>query len=464
MIVISRGLARSVRALARKCVSGRPRGPAPPVVFESRAGTLTACVRTADAVLVHAAPTRGGDGVLVVPLAVLDAVEGAGDDPVELAAAGALRGEARWADRGSPRTHPFEAVLPEKRHRPPDPPGEWHAAPPGLLAALDECGRTTAREPGRFALHRVQLKGSAGQVVGTDGRTALVWDGLALPFAPDLLVPAVPAFGCRELTREAGVRVGRTPTELVVAAGPWRVHLPVDADGRFPDLAGVLPQAAGTVAGIDDRDAAELMAALPGLPGADAEHHPVTLDLAGGVVVRARDGASGEVREIRLDRSPTTGPPVRIATNRRVLARALALGCVTVRVVSPDRPVAFEGRNKTLVVAALDPDLAVAPETEAAATPHPRLPARRTDVRHDTNVHPPAPHAPPAPPAPPDPPAADPPDLLTAAEELRAAVADTLTKAGRLVAAVKAGRRHQKVLSQVWSNLKALNLGPGGGP
>ena len=454
MIVISRGLARSVRALARKCVSGRPRGPAPSVVFESRAGTLAACVRTADAVLVHAAPTRCGDGVLVVPMAVLDAVEGAGDDPVELAAAGALRGEARWIDRGVPRTHPFGAVLPATQHRPPDPPAEWHPAPPALLAALDECGRTTAREPGRFALHRVQVKGSAGQVVGTDGQTALIWDGLPLPFAPDQLVPAVPVFGCRELTREAGLRVGRTPTELVVAAGPWRVHLPIDTDGRFPDLAGVMPRAVGTVAGIDDRDTAGLLAALPGLPGADAEHHPVTLDLAGGVVVRARDGAAGEVREVRLDRSPATGPPVRVAVNRRVLARALALGCVTVRVASADRPVAFEGRNKTFVVAALDPDLTVAPETKAAI-PQPQLPTRKTAVRHDTNGHPPAP---------PDPPATDPPDLLTAAEELRAAVADTLVKAGRLVAAVKAGRRHQKVLSQVWTNLKALNLGPGGGP
>ena len=51
MIVIPRGLARSVRALARQCVSGRPRGPAPPVVFENRAGTLTIVVRTADAAL-----------------------------------------------------------------------------------------------------------------------------------------------------------------------------------------------------------------------------------------------------------------------------------------------------------------------------------------------------------------------------------------------------------------------------
>ena len=456
MIVIPRGLARSVRVLARKCVSGRPRGPAPPVAFESKAGTLTACVRTTDAVLVHAAPTRCGDGVLVVPMAVLAAVEGAGDDPVELADAGAPRGEARWADRGVARTHPFEAVPPGPPHRPPDQPADWHPAPPVLLAALDECGRTTAREPGRFALHRVQVRGSAGQVVGTDGRTALVWSGLALPFSPDLLVAAVPVFGCRELTREPGVRVGRTPAELVVAAGPWRVHLPVDAGGRFPDLAGVMPRAAGTVAGIDDRDAAEMLAALPGLPGADAEHHPVTLELAGGVVVRGRDAATGAVREVRLERSPAAGPPVRVAVNRRVLARALALGCVTVRVASADRPVAFESRNKTLVVAALDPDLAVAPATAAADTPHPQLPARRTAVRHDTNGH--------APPDPPDPTAADPPDLLTAAEELRAAVADTLTKAGRLVTAVKAGRRHQKVLSQVWSNLKALNLGPGGGP
>jgi hypothetical protein len=302
------------------------------------------------------------------------------------------------------------------------------------------------------------LKGGAGQVVGTDGRSALVWRGLPLPFAPDLLVPAVPVFGCRELTREAAVRVGRTPTELVVAAGAWRVHLPVDSGGRFPDLAGVVPRAAATVAGIDDRDAAELLAALPGLSGADAEHHPVTLDLAGGVVVRGRDAATGDLREVRLRRSHAAGPPVRVAVDRRVLARALGLGCVTLRVAAPDKPVAFEAENKTLVVVALDPDLVVAP-TKPAASPRPNTdtPERRTAVRRDTTGHPPDPPAA-------DPPAADPPDLLTAAEELRAAVADALTKAGRLVAALKSRKREQRVLGQVWTSLKALNLGPGGAP
>lgn len=59
-----------------------------------------------------------------------------------------------------------------------------------------------------------------------------------------------------------------------------------------------------------------------------------------------------------------------------------------------------------------------------------------------------------------DPPAADPPDPLAAAEELRSALADALTKAGRLVTALKSRKKEQRALTQVWSSLKALNLGP----
>ncbi|MFO0799672.1 MAG: hypothetical protein U0804_19550 [Gemmataceae bacterium] len=318
MIVIPRGLARSVRALARKCVSGRPRGPAPPVVFECRDGTLTAAVRTADAVLIHTNATRYPDGVLVVPMAVLEAVEGAGDDPVELAAGRDRRGEARWADRGVPRTYPFEAVPPGPAHRPPAPPAEGHPAQPAFLTALHECGQTADRQAGgRYALSRVQVRGAAGQVAGTDARVALVWGGFALPFAAEVLVPALPVFGCRELTGAGAVRVGRTPDELVVAAGPWRVHLPVDPAGRFPDLCGLMPRPDATAAELHDADAAELLAALPDLPGADAEHRAVTLDLSDGVVVRARDGVAGATREVRLARSTATGPPVRAAVDRR---------------------------------------------------------------------------------------------------------------------------------------------------
>lgn len=268
MIVIPRGLARAFRAVARTCVSGRPRGPAPAVVIEARSGTRTVWTRAGDVVLLVTTPTRAADEVVVVPMAVLDAVEGAGDEPVELCVGPRLRGEAKWADRGVPHTYPFDAVRPGKQHQCPDPPAAWHPVPGAFLAALHECGKTAARDAGgRFALTRVQVQGKSGRVVGTDGKSALLWAGFDLPVAADLLVPAVPVFGSRELAGEPGVRVGRTAAHLVVAAGPWRVHLPVDPGGRFPDVAAVVPKHAGTVAGLDDRDAAELAGALPRLPG-----------------------------------------------------------------------------------------------------------------------------------------------------------------------------------------------------
>jgi hypothetical protein len=233
------------------------------------------------------------------------------------------------------------------------------------------------------------------------------------------------------------------------------VYLPVDAAGRYPDVAGVVPRGAPTVAGLDDRDAAELAGRLPALPGADADDRPVTLDLDGGVAVRAKDDATGRVESVRLERSPSAGPPARVVLDRRALARALALGCVTVR-VAPGQPVVFEGDRRTLVTVALDPALAVAADAADVTTTDTNSPERRPAVRPETNGHTPSGR--------PDPPAADSPDPLAAAEELRLALADALGQAGRLVAALKSRKREQKALTQVWSSLKALRLGPEGRP
>ena len=77
-------------------------------------------------------------------------------------------------------------------------------------------------------------------------------------------------------------------------------------------------------------------------------------------------------------------------------------------------------------------------------------------MRHETNGHNPGGR--------PDPSVADPPDALAAAEDLRAALADALGKAGRLVAALKGQRKEKKALTQVWAGLRQLNLGPEGRP
>jgi hypothetical protein len=311
MIVISRDLARRFRAVAKKCVSGRPRGPAAPVVLQARSGTLTLWTRAGEVELVHTGPASSpsGDETLVVPMAVLQAVEGGSGEPVELAVDRKLRGTARWSDRGISRTTSFDTVLPGRHHRVPDPPGDLARVAPEFLTALYQCGRTAAREATRFALDRVQVRGKAGQVAGTDGRQALLWAGLRLPFADDVLVPATSVFGAPELAGQPDVRVGRTASHLVVAAGPWAVRLPADPGGRYPDVAGIVPRPPSpSVAGIDGRDAAALLAALPGLPGAGDEDRQVTLELDGGVVVRAKDAGAGVVSELYLARSPAAGP------------------------------------------------------------------------------------------------------------------------------------------------------------
>ena len=461
MIVITRDLARRFRAVARRCVSGRPRGPAPPVVVQARSGTLTLWTRTGDADLTYAGPTDGDDDTVLVPMAVLEAVEGTGPDPVELEVGPQLRGCARWSDRGIPRMYPFEALLPGKPHSVPEPPDELHLLPETFPTALHECGRTAARESTRFALNQVQVRGTSGQVIGTDGRQALITGGFQFPFASDLLVPAVPAFGTRELAGEE-VRVGRTSTHLVVAAGPWSVWLPEDKGGRYPDVAAVVPRpVGGSVAGVDGRDAAALLDALPHLPGAGDEDRPVTLDLNGWVVVRAKDTQGGAVREVVLTRSPAAGPPARVAVDRKALSRALALGCHTLRLAGEGKPLIAEGDDRTFVSICLDPGLVVGPnpaavrtptDDRAARPPRPVTRERKPPMKtHESNGHTPGSR--------PDPPA-DAPDPLAEAEALRAALADAAHRAARLVAVFKNRRKEQRALSQVYSSLKSLNLGP----
>ncbi|WP_439624589.1 hypothetical protein [Gemmata sp.] len=138
-------------------------------------------------------------------------------------------------------------------------------------------------------------------------------------------MPAVPVFASKPLARAGGVRVGRAAAHLVVAEGPWAVFLPVAVGARYPDVASVVPRHAATTVALDPADAAALRAALPGLPGAADEHRPVTLDAGATVAVRSRDAGTGAVRAVVLPRSAAAGPPVRVALDRRLLARALTL-------------------------------------------------------------------------------------------------------------------------------------------
>lgn len=438
MIAITRRAARRFRAACSKCVSGRPRGPAPPVVIRRAGESITLAATFPEVTLELSLPASAGteDEVLVVPMAALEAVEGNTDERAEFEIAEKLTGTIRWVVSGSARSVPVTSLLPGKQHDPlPHP--EMKPVAARLLSALHEAARTASRENGRYALSRVQVRGSAGKVIATDGKVAVLFSGLKLPFPDDLLVPAVPLFGCPELRDEPDVRVGHTPQHLVVSTGNWTAWLPLATSGKFPDVAGVVPIRAPTSVRLDPVDVAALVPKLPDLPGVEDEHRPVTLDVDGTFTAQA----GAEI--LRLPRSMVTGPQQRVALDRRHLSRLLNLGCTHLR-LTPGKALVGEGDGVIVLVAPLDPAADV--PLNSPTNPEPE---RSNAMRpHEANGHGPANRH-------------DPPEMLdplAAAEDLRAALADAAAKAARLVVALKQSKKEKKALASVYAGLKQLNL------
>ena len=190
----------------------------------------------------------------------------------------------------------------------------------------------------------------------------------------------------------------------------------------------------------------------------------MTLELDGTVTIRSCDTKSGETKEIPLGQSQVKGPPARLAVDRKILARALSLGCHTLR-ITPEKPLVAEGEAMTFITMPLDPDLIVPlkEETRSSASvpvsqpiPTAPLPERREDMKpNEPNGR--SPNGQPEPP-----PRADTADPLIVAEELRAALSEAAMKANKLVAILRTGRKEKKVLASVFAGLKQLKLT--GGP
>jgi hypothetical protein len=204
---------------------------------------------------------------------------------------------------------------------------ELHDPGGGFLAALVEAVKTTSNDNSRYALRCVMLRGAQGEVVASDGRQLLVQRGFALPWKDDALVPALPVLASRELLQARLGEVGRTSGQVVLRCGPWSLALKEQESRHYPDVGRVLAvrDEKPSLLRLDPADARRLTEALPGLPGADEELRPVTLELSRTPCV------SGGEQRVALVGSHCQGPALSVRTDRRYLLRALALGFLELR-------------------------------------------------------------------------------------------------------------------------------------
>jgi hypothetical protein len=343
---------------------------------------------------------------------------------------------------------------------------------PRFLGCLEEAVHVSAREAMRFAVDKIQLRGSTGEIVATDARQLLIQGGFRFPWKEDLLIPATVLFGCRELPSNTTINIGRTDRHVCLRIGPWTVHLAIDMEGRFPDVAQVIPAATpnSTTCRVAAEDAVFLAKTLPRLPGRDATDEPVTVDLNGTVSVRARGEGQSQATEVILRRSQAIGSAVQFVCNRHYLARLLHLAFPEFQVSKADVPLVARDQGRLFMWMPLSKNLAIPaggesiriPSTdEQPIIPQPQperssLPMAISPPNGASIGHPPAKRTDPPAAAEAAPNSSGIAALIEEAQALRDVLRDAYGRSKRLVSSVKHQRQRSRLMASTLASLKQL--------
>jgi hypothetical protein len=464
LIELPRYLARNFRAVLRKSVLLQaPRTTVTGITLQTGADGFTIRARQLDIAVEHRINGNFSSDHLVVPSNAFADFEGTDALPVclERSSKGVT---ARWTERGVPRFQEYAWAVNDK-------PGEWPPLPQYMatlpaefLRALDDAMQTASRESFRYATHRVQLRGSPGQLIGTDGKQLLIQSQFKFPFKDDVVVPRILAFGGNVLPQDKPVLIGRTAKFLTIQVGGWTFHFAIDAQARFPHVEEVVPKAKPvTIWRVAPAEREFLLQVLPKLPGDKDEHAPVTLSLNGHALVRAKADDQSRVTELVLEKSHVSGKAVRFATSRAYLMRAVQLGFTEISVVSPDTPILCRDSTRQYVWMPLGEKMALKPAVNALRiTPplngkHPStMPAPRRKSVVTTNA--PKPNPPPARPAAPASPAngAAAISVVEEAEALQGLLREALTRTTRLLAGLKQQRKQHRLVASTLASLRQL--------
>lgn len=489
MITITRSMARLVRAVFRKALGMTARRRQPVVLIQSGAEGLHFKATYNDVAVEYRVPSQYPVESLTIPMELLQDCEGAKDDPVQIQQCGQGMIEAQWRHGSAAQKKRYDFRNPEEVLQGfPSSPAELSENPPRLLAALRDASDTSNPDPLRYATHRLQLRGAAGTVGATDGHHLLVQGGFVFPWTEDLLIPANKVFGARELAQPETVYIGHTEDRVSLVVGDWTFHFAIDKEGRFPRLADHIQPAllAKSRLKLSVADMGYLAQALDRLPQDDGVNLPVTLDLNGRVVLRAKSAESPRVTELVLGRSTCTGEAIALNTNRKYLARALRLGFTELLVFENNRPMLCQDEQRSYVWAVLDPEGIIKPgpdpiriestsQDAVTTSPQPKQQRTRTVPRkkktdfgvvpanetangtekepdnEPTNGTTHAPgngtiHAEPASEA----------SLIEQAEAVRTSLRDSVDKVSDLITALKRHRKQSRLVRSTLSSLKQL--------
>jgi hypothetical protein len=472
LIELPRYLARNFRAVLRKSVLlHAPRTTVTGITLQTGADGFIMRASQLDVAVEHRLGGNFAPDHLVVPSNAFADFEGTDALPVclERSSKGVT---ARWTERGVPRCQEYECSAKDKPPDWPPVPPQLATLPPDFLHALDDAMHTASRESFRYATHRVQVRGSAGQLIATDGRQLLIQSQFQFPFKEDLIVPQVLAFGSNCLPQDKLVQIGRTAKFLTIQVGFWTFHLAIDAQARFPRTEEVIPKAKPvTIFQVAQAEREFLLQVLPKLPGEKDENAPVTLALNGQAVIRARADGQSRVTELVLEKSHVSGKAVRFATCRMYLKRALQLRFGEIAVVSPDTPILCRDASRLYLWMPLGEKAALKPASNGLRLTPPlngTHPSTVPDSRRKTamstngpNHHPPPARSAPSParPVPAAPPATNgtpSPALVEEAEALQGLLREALARTTRLVAGLKQQRKQQRLVSSTLASLRQL--------
>ncbi|MCE9533871.1 MAG: hypothetical protein K8T89_22500 [Planctomycetes bacterium] len=274
---------------------------------------------------------------------------------------------ARWNERGRSRELDIPLLEPGSIAAFPEMPKEFTPLPTNFLAALDQASTIAAREPTKYALNRVQLRGRTGSVLASDQRQLFQEGGFQFPFTEDLLISRSGIFGMAPFAESKIVGIGRTETHVAIRVGPWTFAFFIDKQGRFPDVASIIPKPsqAATRLRLDADDVQIFLDSLTRrLKGPEANEMALTLDLMGTPCLRFE--IDGRVSEVKLMNSEFTGKPLRMCLNLQQFLGALELRFLDFEIRDADKPILARDGERLYLSMPLPASGAILPQSDKA--------------------------------------------------------------------------------------------------